>query len=191
MHSLSHTANESQTFGLSQPFRAQKSGPIFPRLTSTKSAEVIMHQQISIISIHIYCTQAWVGLSSKHNNLTTTTHLANGLGISQLNLSAFISMTREFLKNPCIYSSSWLAKIFSLIFLAGIRSQGSQRHFHRSEKFPARPMPKLYIDFYLWLDFWPMKTYIVLLQKKYYLCLFMSMTFCSSGNIVGFPKKSF
>ena len=88
-------------------------------------------------------------------------------------------------------SSSWLAKIFSLIFMAGIRSQGSQRHFHRSEKFPARPMPKLYIDFYLWLDFWPMKTYIVLLQKKYYLCLFMSMTFCSSGNIVGFPKKSF
>ena len=125
-----------------------------------------MHQQISIISIHIYCTQAWVGLSSKHKNSTTTTHLANGLGISQLNLSAFISMTREFLKNPCIYSSSWLAKIFSLIFLAGIRSQGSQRHFHRSEKFPARPMPKLYIDFYLWLDFWPMKTYIVLLQKK-------------------------
>ena len=148
-----------------------------------------MHQQISIISIHIYCTQAWVGLSSKLKNSTTTTHLTNGLGISQLN---HINDQR-ISKKPCyiIYSTSWLAKIFSLIFLVGIRGQGSQRHFHRSEKFPARPMPKLYIDFYLWLDFWPMKTYIVLLQKKNYLCLFMSMTFCSSGNIVGFPKKSF
>ena len=128
-----------------------------------------MHQQISIISIHIYCTYLGMGraqLKTQKLDNDNNNPLSQWTGNFSAQPERFYINDQRISKKPCIYSSSWLAKIFSLIFLAGIRSQGSQRHFHRSEKFPARPMPKLYIDFYLWLDFWPMKTYIVLLQKK-------------------------
>ena len=126
-----------------------------------------MHQQISIISIHIYLLYIGMGRAQlKTQKLDNDNPLSRWTGNFSAQPERFYINDQRISKKPCIYSSSWLAKIFSLIFLAGIRSQGSQRHCHRSEKFPARPMPKLYIDFYLWLDFWPMKTYIVLLQKK-------------------------